>query len=39
MDALKSKIHFRLQHGSPGLYGNSAATLYFDNVQVIPKSK
>jgi hypothetical protein len=28
-----------ITHGSPGIYGNSAATLYFDNVQVIPKSK
>lgn len=28
-----------IKHGSPGIYGNSNATLYFDNVQVIPKSK
>ncbi len=27
-----------IMHGSPGLYGNSTAVLYFDNVQVTPKS-
>ena len=27
-----------IRQGSPGIYGNSVTTLYFDNVQVTPKS-